>query len=178
MGGSFMAGAERVFAEFSIDPRTSLELRGILSNFETQCVVQPGEAVPTDPGASKPGPATAGTLYHNLGGVYPIAQFVDRLVEAVLRGDEGVHVEWHRVDVPNSTRHPPGLKYMVTELVCNYTGGPEVVTSKAYDDAKLGVSVEEWPAFLTIAAKAAEVWPSVYLRNSLMSAIGQMKSEL
>jgi hypothetical protein len=175
---SFMAGAERVFGEFAIDPRTSLELRGILSNFQTQCVVQPGEVVPPDPGASKPGKATSGTLYHNLGGVYPIAQFADRLVETVLRGDAGVHVEWHRVDDANGSRHPPGLKYMVTELVCNYTGGPEIVTSKGFDDAKLGVSVDEWPAFLALAAKAAEVWPSVYLRNALMSAIAQMKAEL
>ena len=36
---------------------------------------------------------------------------------------------------PEATRHPAGLKYMVTELVCRNTGGPEVVTSLGFDEA-------------------------------------------
>ena len=72
----------------------------------------------------------------------------------VLRGDR-VHV-----DTAGEHRHAPGLKYMVTELFCHGFGGPEVATSKGFDDAKLAVPVEEWPMFLTLAAEAAEVLPS------------------
>ena len=82
------------------------------------------------------------TLYSQLGGVYPIALFADRLVESVLKGDR-VQVEWDQVEDASGTRHPPGLKYMVTELLCNSAGGPEVVTSKGFDEAKLGVAIRK-----------------------------------
>ena len=37
---------------------------------------------------------------------------------------------------------------MLTELLCNKAGGPEVVTAEGFDDAKLGVLPEQWAAFM------------------------------
>jgi len=112
-----------------------------------------------------------------LGGVYPIAQFVDRLIEAILKGDR-VKVDLENVEDPQSKRHAAGLKYMVTELTCNCTGGPEVVTSKGFDDAKIGVPLEQWPTFLELANEAATLWPSQLLRTSLLNALVEQKAEL
>ena len=81
--------------------------------------------------------------------LYPIALFVDRLVEAVIQGDS-VRVSWDRLD-DSGPRHPPALKYIVTELLCNAIGGPELVTAKDLEETKLGISVQEWESFLALA---------------------------
>mmetsp|Transcript_28210 Transcript_28210/g.58661 ORF Transcript_28210/g.58661 Transcript_28210/m.58661 type:complete len:936 (+) Transcript_28210:88-2895(+) len=171
---SFMMDAANVFQRVGMEERTQQELVSILSGFQSQCVVKPGEAVQADPGSVKPQGAR---LYHRLGGVYPIAQFANRLVDLVLAGTT-VHVACGSGNDPAATRHPAGLKYVFTELVANGTGGPEVVTSKGFDDAKLGVQVEEWPAFLALAAEAAEVWPSPHMRNALLATLGELKAEI
>jgi hypothetical protein len=67
---------------------------------------------------------------------------------------------------------------MVTELFCHGMGGPEVATSKGYDDAKLGVPVEEWPLFLTLAAEAAEVFPTSHHRTAVVSHLNELKPEI
>ena len=56
------------------------------------------------------------------GGVYQIALFADRLVDALLSDD--------RVAVPvdGSKRNESSLKYLVTEVLCKVSGGPEVIT--------------------------------------------------
>ena len=51
---SFMADVDPVFNEFKIEAITRRDLRQILADFQTQCVVQPGEAVPSDPGLGEP----------------------------------------------------------------------------------------------------------------------------
>merc|ERR1712193_66417 len=174
---SFINDANRVFQEFQLDDRTAQDLIGILQSFRSDCIVAPGETSPADPGRPKPAPGSEGTLYYKLGGVYPIAQFVDRLVDAVLKGDK-VKVDMDLVEDPNSKRHAQGLKYMVTELTCNCTGGPEVVTSKGFDDAKLGVPAAQWPTFLELVNEAAMLWPSQLLRTSLLNALAEQRAEL
>jgi hemoglobin len=171
---AFMADAAQVFREFNLDTDTQQELCGILSTYQSSCVLAPGEQAPADPGRPK---LSGNALYHRLGGVYPIAQFVDRLVEAVL-GDDRIEVAYDRLEDPAGRRHPPGLKYMLTELVCNGAGGPEVVTSKGFDEAKLGIQAAEWPVFLQLAAEAAEVWPLAHLRSSVINTLGSIKAEI
>merc|ERR1711904_663441 len=58
------------------------------------------------------------------------------------------------------------------------TGGPEIVTSKGFDDAKLGVPAEQWPTFLEVANEAAMLWPSQLLRTSVLNALAEQKAEL
>merc|ERR1711904_595968 len=58
------------------------------------------------------------------------------------------------------------------------TGGPEIVTSKGFDDAKLGVPAEQWPTCLEVANEAAMLWPSQLLRTSILNALAEQKAEL
>merc|ERR1719463_129410 len=166
---SFVLDADRVFGEFRLEAPVKVELLGIIARFQDQCVCQ---RETRDPGPAPAHTSSVGTLYHRLGGVYPIAQFADRLVDLVLRGDR-VHI-----DTAGDHRHAPGLKYMVTELLCNGLGGPELVTSKGFDDAKLGVPVEEWPLFLTLAAEAAEIFPTSHHRTALLGQLNALKPEI
>jgi hemoglobin len=68
-------------------------------------------------------------LYERLGGVYNIAtvvdDFIDRImVDARLNANPRVNEAHHRVA-------PPGFKYLVTEMVCWATGGPQQYTGKS-----------------------------------------------
>eukprot|EP00966_Prymnesium_polylepis_P142337 3286787-Prymnesium_polylepis.1 len=71
------------------------------------CVVFPGERPWRDPGPMRP---SGNRLYAKVGGVYPIALFVDRLVDALL-ADE-------RVAIPTdgTKRNEASLKYLTTEV--------------------------------------------------------------
>merc|ERR1712050_274947 len=173
---SFMADAGRVLGELRIDQDTRSELLAILASFKGQCVLKRGQAVPEDPNMCRARP-NGSSAYAQLGGVYPIALFADRVVEAVLQGHL-VQVEWNRLDDPAGTRHPPGLKYMFTELFCNSAGGPEVVTSKGFDEAKLGVHPNQWPAFLALVAEAAAVWPTKHHRDLVLRICEASKVEI
>jgi hemoglobin len=159
---SFVGDAQRVFAEFQLNNGVQHELLDIIQSFQTSCTVRSGEEVPPDLGRCRQKPNGASN-YANLGGVYPIALFVDRLVEEVLKGDRVV-VQWDRLDSPG-VRHPPGLKYMLTELLCNSLGGPEMVTCKGFEEAKLGVKVEQWDRFVELAGNVASMWPTLHHRG-------------
>merc|ERR1711904_181673 len=173
----FMKDAGDVLTKLGVESGAKGDLLGILQSFQADCTVTAGEVAPADPGRPKPAAGSEGTLYYRLGGVYPIAQFVDRLVETILKGDR-VKIDLNNVEDAQSKRHAAGLKYMVTELICNCTGGPEVVTSKGFDDAKIGVPVEQWPTFLELANEAATLRPSQLLRTSLLNALVEQKAEL
>merc|ERR1712050_135131 len=173
---SFMVDAGHVLGELRIDQDTRSELLAILASFKGQCVLKRGQAVPEDPNMCRARP-NGSSAYAQLGGVYPIALFADRVVEAVLQGHL-VQVEWNRLDDPAGTRHPPGLKYMFTELFCNSAGGPEVVTSKGFDEAKLGIHPNQWPAFLALVAEAAAVWPTKHHRDLVLRICASSKVEI
>merc|ERR1712048_1265323 len=172
----FIADAGRVFVDLRMDVNTQTELHSILASFKDQCVLKQGEAAPSDPGMCRARPR-GGAAYAQLGGVYPIALFVDRLVEKVLRGDR-VQVQWNRLDDAAGTRHPPGLKYMFTELFCHAAGGPEVVTSKGFDEAKLGIDQNQWAEFLALVAEAATVWPTKHHRDLVLKLCENNKAEI
>ena len=131
----------------SVPAAARKELLEIIDGFQEQCVLPAGRAAPADPGAPRPHPSAVGTAFHRLGGVYPLSQFADRLVEALLSpAGAPIGVEFDAIDDPNGRRHPPGIKYLLTELLCSAAGGPEVVTARGFDDAKLGVPAASWAA--------------------------------
>lgn len=138
--------------------------------------VNRGEVAPPDPGMCRARPQGNGA-YAQLGGVYPISLFADRLVERVLHGDR-VQVQWNHVDDPQGNRHPPGLKYMVTELLCHAAGGPEMVTSKGFDEAKLGIDPSQWAEFLFVVSEAATVWPTKHHRDMVLKLCEHSKAEI
>jgi hemoglobin len=88
------------------------------------------------------------SLYDRLGGVYSIATVVDDFIDRVmsdprLNANPLVDEAHHRVP-------PAGFKYLVTEMVCWATGGPQKYTGKSMADshAHLKITAEEWEAFL------------------------------
>lgn len=88
------------------------------------------------------------TLYERLGGVYSIAVVVDDFVDRVmadprLNANPAVDEAHHKVP-------PPGFKYLVTEMVCWATGGPQKYTGRSMADSHrhLNITPKEWDAFM------------------------------
>ena len=91
---------------------------------------------------------TTSSLYERLGGVYNIAAVVDDFIDRVmanpvLNANPKVDEAHHRVS-------KAGFKYLVTEMVCWATGGPQKYTGKSmYDShAHLNITPAEWQSFL------------------------------
>jgi hemoglobin len=88
------------------------------------------------------------SLYERLGGVYAIASVVDAFLEKLLVNDvlnANPAINKARDLVPKA-----GLKYRVTELVCQVTGGPEKYNGRSMKDshAHLNITEKEWQAMV------------------------------
>src|SRR5215469_2690047 len=88
------------------------------------------------------------SLYDRLGGVYSIATVVDDFIDRImvdprLNANPQVDEAHHRVP-------PAGFKYLVTEMVCWVTGGPQKYTGRSMADSHkdLKITGTEWEAFL------------------------------
>jgi hemoglobin len=88
------------------------------------------------------------SLYERLGGVYNIAVVVDDLVDRVmsdarLNANAAVDEAHHKVP-------PAGFKYLVTEMVCWATGGPQKYSGRSMADSHrhLNITPREWDAFM------------------------------
>ena len=93
-------------------------------------------------------PTEKPSLYERLGGVYSIATVVDAFIDRImadprLNANPLVDEAHHRVP-------PAGFKYLVTEMVCWATGGPQRYTGKtmAESHSHLKITAQEWTAFL------------------------------
>jgi hemoglobin len=90
----------------------------------------------------------AKSLYDRLGGVYPIAVVVDTFIDLLFVNDvlnANPAIKAARERVPAA-----GLKYHVTALVCQQTGGPCKYTGRGMEEAHahLNISEKEWQAML------------------------------
>ena len=88
------------------------------------------------------------SLYDRLGGVYAIAAVIDDLIDRVmdnprLNANPKVDEAHHRVS-------RAGFKYLVTEMVCWATGGPQQYTGRSMRDSHvhLDITEDEWQVFL------------------------------
>jgi len=88
------------------------------------------------------------SLYERLGGVYAIATVVDDFIDRVM-ADARLNAN-AKVDEAHHKVAPAGFKYLVTEQVCEATGGPQRYTGKTMADShgKLDITESEWQAFL------------------------------
>ena len=87
-------------------------------------------------------------LYDRLGGVYSIATVVDDFIDRIMvdpRLNANPHVDEAHHRVP-----PAGFKYLVTEMVCGATGGPQHYSGRSMEDSHrpLMITPQEWQAFL------------------------------
>jgi len=87
-------------------------------------------------------------LYDRLGGVYNVATVVDDFIDRImvdprLNANPQVDEAHHRV-------LPAGFKYLVTEMVCWATGGPQRYSGRSMGDSHrhLMITSQEWQAFL------------------------------
>jgi hemoglobin len=88
------------------------------------------------------------SLYERLGGVYSIASVVDDFIDRImvdprLNSNPLVDEAHHRVS-------PAGFKYLVTEMSCWATGGPQQYSGRTMHEshAHLKITGEEWVAFM------------------------------
>ena len=88
------------------------------------------------------------SLYDRLGGVYAIAAVIDDFINRVmdnprLNANPKVDEAHHRVS-------RAGFKYLVTEMVCGATGGPQQYTGRSMRDSHvhLDITEDEWQVFL------------------------------
>ena len=160
-------------------PRAVSSARSSLAS-SSSAVLPAGAVAPPHPGAPRPHPSAVGTAFARLGGVYPIAQFAARLVDMLVDTPEGraIGVRFDALDDPNGRRHTPGLTYLLTELLCSAAGGVEVVTAKGFDEARLGVPREQWPAVCALAAEAATFFPTAHHRQMALSILTELRTEL
>jgi hemoglobin len=88
------------------------------------------------------------SLYDRLGGVYNIATVVEDLIDRVmvdarLNANPQVDEAHHRVSAA-------GFKYLVTEMVCWASGGPQKYSGRSMGDSHrhLMITEQEWHAFM------------------------------
>ena len=87
-------------------------------------------------------------LYDRLGGVYSIATVVDDFIERLLVNETlnaNPAISQARSHVPRA-----GLKFQVTALVCEVTGGPCKYTGRAMKESHqhLNITEEQWDAMV------------------------------
>lgn len=107
----------------------------------TALIVGTGGSRPAAQSATKP-------LYERLGGVYAIATVVDDFIERLLVNDTlnaNPAISEARVRVPKA-----GLKFHVTALVCEVTGGPCKYSGRSMKAAHdhLNINEVQWQAMV------------------------------
>jgi hemoglobin len=103
----------------------------------------------TSVSAQEQEPMKEKSLYERLGGTYSIATVVDDFLERLLVNDvlnANPAIDKARKEVPKA-----GLKFRVTALVCQVTGGPETYAGRSMKEAHahLNITETEWQAMLT-----------------------------
>jgi hemoglobin len=93
-------------------------------------------------------PLEALSLYERLGGVYAIASVVDDFINRIM-DDPRLNAN-PKVDEAHHRVSRAGFKYLVTEMVCWASGGPQHYSGRSmYDShAHLDITESEWQAFL------------------------------
>jgi hemoglobin len=88
------------------------------------------------------------TLYERLGGVYSIATVVDDLIDRVM-DDPRLNAN-PRVDEAHHRVSAAGFKFLVTELVCWASGGPQQYSGRSMLESHqdLRITAVEWDAFM------------------------------
>jgi hemoglobin len=99
---------------------------------------------------------TRPSLYDRLGGIYAIATVVDKFIEHLVVNDTlnaNPRINEARQRVPKA-----GLKFHVTALVCQVTGGPCAYTGRdmGSSHAHLNIGEREWQAMVADFVKTLD----------------------
>jgi hemoglobin len=118
-------------------------------------------------------------LYERLGGVYAIATVVDDFIERLLINDTlnaNPAISEARVRVPKA-----GLKFQVTVLVCEVTGGPCTYTGRTMKDshAKLNINEAQWQAMVVDFRKTLDTFKvPPREQEELVAIVGSTKKDI
>lgn len=95
-----------------------------------------------------PAGAEEASLYDRLGGVYAIALVVDDFIDRVVHND--LLNANPAIYAARDPQRFAGLKFQVTALVCQVTGGPCNYTGKPMDEAHegMGITEAEWQSMV------------------------------
>jgi hemoglobin len=111
------------------------------------------------------------TLYERLGGVYSIAIVVDDFIDRImadprLNANPLVDEAHHRVS-------SQGFKYLVTEMVCWATGGPQSYSGRSMPDSHrhLSITNQEWHAFMDDFRQTLEKFSVPHREQAELKAI-------
>jgi len=88
------------------------------------------------------------SLYERLGGVYRIAAVVDDFIDRI-SADPRLNAN-PRLAAASHRESAAGFKYLVTEMVCWATGGPQTYSGRSMADSHrhLNISEAEWGYFV------------------------------
>jgi hemoglobin len=118
-------------------------------------------------------------LYDRLGGVYSIATVVDDFIERLLVNDTlnaNPAINRARAHVPKA-----GLKFQVTALVCQVTGGPCKYTGRAMKEShqKLYITEAEWQAMVVDFRKTLDQFEvPAREQQELIAIVGSTKPDI
>ena len=119
------------------------------------------------------------SLYDRLGGAYAIATVVDAFIEKLLVNDTlnaNPAIKEARTRVPKA-----GLKFHVTALVCQVTGGPQTYTGRSMKDAHrhLHITEKEWDAMVRDFVEVLDQFkvPKAE-QNELLTIVGSTKGDI
>jgi hemoglobin len=119
------------------------------------------------------------SLYERLGGVYSIATVVDDFIERLLVNDilnANPAIKEARDRVPKA-----GLKYRLTEQVCQVTGGPEKYNGRNMKDSHkhLNITEGQWDAMVADFKKTLDKFEVPEKeQNELLTIIGSTKGDI
>jgi hemoglobin len=158
---------------------SALVALGVLVAFTRPVLAQAPEA--SQAAASRPTVASPPTqsLYDRLGGAYAIATVVDDFIERLLVNDTlnaNPAILEARNRVPKA-----GLKFHVTTLVCQVTGGPckYVGRDMKTTHAKLNIREKEWDAMVGDFRKTLDKFKVPAAEQSeLITIVGSTKAEI
>ncbi len=148
-----------------------------------QALTPPPSALPQPaPQALTPPPSVpqpAISLYDRVGGVYSIAAVVDDFTDKLL--SDPIITANQKVVAAMGKITKAGLKYRITELVCQVSGGPQKYTGKPMKDAhqNLNISEGEWAATVKILLGTLTKFnvPEKE-QNELLVLIGSTKNDI
>jgi len=119
----------------------------------------------------------APALYDRLGGVYNIATVVDDLIDRVM--DDARLNANPRVDEAHHRVSAAGFKYLVTEMVCWASGGPQQYSGRTMGDSHrhLGITEAEWQAFMDDVQQTLDKFGVPQLEQQELTAIVESTKE-
>src|SRR5712692_2964905 len=128
---------------------------------------------------TKAAPEQPKSLYDRLGGVYSIATVVDDFIERLLVNDTlnaNPAISEARARVPKA-----GLKFHVTALDCEVTGGPCKYSGRSMKDAhaQLNINEAQWLAMVADFRKTLETFKvPAKEQEELITIVGSTKKDI